>query len=72
VLPTCKAAGVSVPLEDTTFFLSRVNTLATPRPGMAMWRERLFMFLEKISQRASSYFRLPADRVVEIGIVVEI
>jgi KUP system potassium uptake protein len=39
---------------------------------MAMWRERLFMFLEKISQRASSYFRLPADRVVEIGIVVEI
>jgi KUP system potassium uptake protein len=72
VLPTCKAAGVSVPLEDTTFFLSRVNALATPRPGMAIWRERLFMFLEKISQRASSYFRLPADRVVEIGIVVEI
>jgi KUP system potassium uptake protein len=72
ILPSCAAAGVSVPLDDVTFFLSRVNALATPRPGMAIWRERLFMFLEKISQRASSYFRLPPERVVEIGIVVEI
>ena len=72
VLPACAAAGVSIPLNDTTFFLSRINALATPRPGMALWRERVFIFLEKISQRASSYFRLPADQVVEIGIVVEI
>ncbi|BCA53834.1 hypothetical protein W02_09740 [Nitrospira sp. KM1] len=72
VLPNCAAVGVSIPLAEATFFLSRINALATPRPGMAIWRERLFMFLEKISQRASSYFHLPADQVVEIGIVVEI
>lgn len=72
VLPSCAAAGVSIPLNDTTYFLSRINALATSQPGMALWRERLFIFLEKISQRASSYFHLPTDQVVEIGIVVEI
>jgi KUP system potassium uptake protein len=72
VLPACAAVGMSIPLEDATFFLSRINALATPLPGMALWRERLFIFMEKISQRASSYFRLPADQVVEIGIIVEI
>jgi len=72
VLPTCAAVGVSIPLGDTIYFLSRINALATPRPGMALWRERLFIFMEKISQRASSYFHLPSDQVVEIGIVVEI
>jgi KUP system potassium uptake protein len=72
VLPACAAAGLHIPLGDTTYFLSRITALATPLPGMALWRERLFLFLEKISQRASSYFHLPADQVVEIGIVVEI
>ncbi len=72
VLPACAASGVTIPLDDATYFLSRITALATPLPGMALWRERLFMFLEKISQRASSYFHLPADQVVEIGIVVEI
>jgi KUP system potassium uptake protein len=72
VLPACIASGIRIPLRDTTYFLSRITALATPRPGMALWRERLFLFMEKISQRASSYFHLPAEQVVEIGIVVEI
>jgi KUP system potassium uptake protein len=72
VLPACAASGLMIPLSDATYFLSRISALATPLPGMVLWREGLFIFLEKISQRASSYFHLPADQVVEIGIVIEI
>ena len=72
VLPACAASGLTIPLSDATYFLSRISALATPLPGMVLWREGLFIFLEKISQRASSYFHLPADQVVEIGIVIEI
>jgi KUP system potassium uptake protein len=64
--------GLNIPLADTTFFLSRLTFLATPKPGMAIWREKIFVFLSRNTQRASSYFQLPSDQVVEIGLVLEI
>lgn len=72
LLAACRSQGLEVDLEGATFFLSRVNSIATPKPGMALWRERLFVFLSRNSQRASSFFHIPADQVVEIGVVVEI
>ena len=72
LLAACRSQGLEVDLEGATFFLSRVNSLATPKPGMALWRERLFVFLSRNSQRASSFFHIPAEQVVEIGVVVEI
>jgi KUP system potassium uptake protein len=68
----CSAHGLSVPLEDTTFFLSRLTFIATPKPGMALWREQLFVFLARNSQRTSSYFRIPPDKAIEIGLAIEI
>lgn len=72
LLTDCSAQGLEVDLDRATFFLSRVNSIATPKPGMALWRERLFIFLSRNSQRASSFFHIPAEQVVEIGVVVEI
>lgn len=72
LLAACRSQGLEVDLDQATFFLSRVNSLATPKPGMALWRERLFIFLSRNSQRASSFFHIPAEQVVEIGVVVEI
>ncbi|HWF59644.1 MAG TPA: potassium transporter Kup [Nitrospira sp.] len=72
LLAACRTQGLDLDLDQATFFLSRVNSLATPKPGMALWRERLFIFLSRNSQRASSFFHIPADQVVEIGVVVEI
>jgi KUP system potassium uptake protein len=46
--------------------------LATPKPGMALWREHLFVFLARNSRLASSFFRIPSEQVVEIGVVVDI
>ena len=64
--------GLDIPTADTTFFLSRLTFLATPKPGMAIWREQIFVFLSRNTQRASSYFQLPSEQVVEIGLVLEI
>ncbi|MCE3224660.1 MAG: kup [Nitrospira sp.] len=72
VLTQLAAHGHVLPIEDTTFFLSRITFLATPKPGMAIWREKLFVVLSRNTQRASSYFHLPAEQVVEIGLVLEI
>ncbi len=71
-LQRCQEQGVPVNLQDTTFFLSRINSLATPKPGMALWREHLFVFLSRNSRRTSSFFGIPSGQTVEIGVVVDI
>jgi KUP system potassium uptake protein len=65
-------SGLKVDPEETTFFLGRETLLATSRPGMAVWRERLFAFMSRNAQRATTFFRIPPERVVEIGMQVEL
>lgn len=57
---------------DVSYFLGRETLLATERPGMAIWRERLFAWMSRNAQTATSYFNLPPDRVIEIGVQVEL
>ena len=71
-LRECQVQGLRVPLEDATFFLSRLTFLATPKPGMALWREKMFVFLARNSQRSASYFKIDPEQAIEIGLVVEI
>jgi len=71
-LALCAGSGLTVRPEETTFFLSRITSLATPKPGMALWREHLFVFLARNSRLASSFFHIPSEHVVEIGVVVDI
>ncbi|MGH6781085.1 MAG: KUP/HAK/KT family potassium transporter, partial [Sphingomonadaceae bacterium] len=59
-------------LMDTSFFLSRQTLIATERPGMMLWRERLFAWLHRNSATAMEFFKLPTNRVVELGSQVEI
>ena len=72
VLHQCHEQGVPVNLHDATFFLSRINSLATPKPGMALWREHLFVFLSRNSRRTSSFLGIPSEQTIEIGVVVDI
>jgi KUP system potassium uptake protein len=58
--------------DDLTYFLGRETLIVTNRPGMAMWRERLFVLLSRNAVRAVTFFRLPPERVVELGIQVEL
>lgn len=66
------ASEKGLDFSNTTFFLSRKIPIVTAQPGMAMWREHLFASMSRNSQNVTTYFRLPADRVIEIGTQVEI
>jgi KUP system potassium uptake protein len=64
--------GLELDEEDVTYFLGRETLIVTNTPGMAMWRERLFVLLARNAVRATSFFRLPPERVVELGVQVEL
>jgi KUP system potassium uptake protein len=63
---------VSFEPDRTTFFLGRETLLATERPGMAIWREKLFSWMTRNAQGAALFFRLPPNRVVEVGAQIEL
>jgi KUP system potassium uptake protein len=56
---------------DVLFFLGRETIIVTSREGMAPWREKLFVLMARNAVRATAFFRLPAERVVELGVQVE-
>lgn len=72
ILPLCAQDGLDIDPMKTTYFLGRETILATHKPGMAHWRKRLFAFLSRNAQQASVYFHLPPNRVVELGMQIEI
>jgi KUP system potassium uptake protein len=72
LLERLRADRFDVDPNETTFFLGRETLLATNRPGMALWRERLFTVLSRNALRATVFFRLPPDRVVELGAQIEL
>jgi KUP system potassium uptake protein len=65
--------GPQCRMMDTSFFLARQTLIASAkRPGMAIWRERLFAWMLRNSVSAMEFFKLPTNRVVELGSQVEI
>jgi len=58
--------------DDTTFYLADLTLLASEGIGMPVWRDKLFVFLSRNARRATNFFQVPADRVVEIGMQLEI
>ena len=71
-LNLCAVCGQEVNMLETSFFLSRETLIPTKMPGMAPWRERLFIWMARSAQNAMSFFRLPSNRVIELGTQVEI
>jgi KUP system potassium uptake protein len=72
-LATIKTCGEQFKMMTTSFFLGRQKLIASKkRPGMAIWRERLFAWMVKNSETAMEFFKLPINRVVELGSQVEI
>ncbi|WP_375287133.1 potassium transporter Kup [Sphingomonas sp.] len=75
-VPAClkllHSCGEEFKMMDTSFFLSRQTLLASERPGMALWREKLFAWMLRNAESAMEFFRLPTNRVVELGSQIEI
>jgi KUP system potassium uptake protein len=72
VLQRCADAGLVTDKNDTSFFLGRETLLITDRPGMAKWRKILFAFLSRNARPANAFFRIPPNRVVELGTQIEL
>jgi KUP system potassium uptake protein len=71
-LADLKGRGVEFVPMETSYFLGRETLIPTSRPGMAIWRERLFWIMSRNARPATSFFHLPPNQVVELGTQVEI
>jgi KUP system potassium uptake protein len=66
-LEWCEEQGLEIDPHSVSYFLSREILLPTPGEGMALWRERIFEFMFRNASSAANFFKLPANRVVELG-----
>jgi len=72
VLKALKHHGLDLEPNKATYILSRNTLIPSKHPGMALWREKLFGFLTRNASRPTEFFRLPPNRVVELGMQIEI
>jgi KUP system potassium uptake protein len=72
ILDRCKEQGLEFKHLETTFFLSRETVIPSSKTSLPFWRARLFSILSRNAQSPTAFFRLPANRVVELGMQVEI
>ena len=71
-LKQCERCGGMFDMMQTSFFLSRQTLLPSKSPGMSLWREKVFAWMLRNAATAMEFFRLPTNRVVELGSQVEI
>jgi KUP system potassium uptake protein len=71
-LKAMERCGGAFDMMNTSFFLSRQTLIPSKRPGMPIWREKIFAWLMRNSASAMDFFKLPTNRVVELGSQVEI
>ena len=71
-LKLAQPLGLELNEMDTSYFLGRETLISSARPGMAVWREGLFSWMSRSATSAMVFFKLPVNRVVELGTQVEI
>ena len=72
VIAACKAKGLVIDAERSTFFLGRETLIRAPKGGIPIYMERMFIALSRNAQNAAEFFKLPTGRTIEIGRQVEI
>jgi K+ transporter len=71
ILVHCRAAGIRALDEETTYYLGRMRLMPTGAAPMMRWRKRLFGLMARNASSAADFFKIPPDRVVELGARVE-
>lgn len=71
-LELCGAQGLVLDTMDTSFFVGKEILLVSDRPGMAFWRKKIFIGLFRTAETITNQFKLPPNRVVELGAQVKI
>lgn len=72
ILESCRRKDLNVDIGATSFFLSRRSLRPTTKSEMPRWQERLFIWLARTAEDATTYFQIPTDRVVEVGTQVAV
>ena len=72
LMRSCDAGGIYFDPMDTTYFASRETIVAGRHRGMPVWRDKLFAFMHRNAAPATGFFRIPGNRLVELGAQVEI
>lgn len=71
-LRACEPHGLTIDPRQASYFLGRRAIKISPRAPMPFWQQRIFIMLTNQSTRAVEFFRIPADRVVELGMQMSI
>jgi len=67
IIEHCRRKDLNIDISATSFFLSRRSLKISLKSEMPRWQERLFIWLAGRAEDATEYFRIPSDRVVEVG-----
>jgi KUP system potassium uptake protein len=71
VVGRCCDHGMTARLEDTTFYVGRVHWIPTGAAPMVRWRKRLFAFMAWNASSATDFFRIPSERLLDLGARIE-
>jgi len=72
LLDQARPLGFEARLLETTFFLGQETVVPARGRHMALWREKLFGFMARNAHRATAFFRIPPNRVIEVGAQIEL
>ena len=72
LMRSCDKGGIHFDPMDTTYFSSRETIVASAHRGMPIWRDKLFALMHRNAAPATGFFRIPGNRLVELGAQVEI
>ncbi len=73
LLKLCNEIGLEIDLDNTTYFLGRETILDSDNvEGLSSWRVHLFAFLSRNAMLATAHFHIPAERVIELGVQIEL
>jgi KUP system potassium uptake protein len=72
LLRVCDERGLVIDPLEVSYFLSRETLVISKRRGMARWRRKLFFAMARNAESAMEFFRLPTNRVIELGAQIEI
>jgi KUP system potassium uptake protein len=72
VLELAREQGLDINKESTTFFIGREKLVVGEKSEFSRWRSNLFIFMSRNATDAGSFFNLPGDQVIEVGVRLEI
>ena len=72
LMRSCDKGGIHFDPMDTTYFSSRETIIASAHRGMPVWRDKLFALMHRNAASATGFFRIPGNRLVELGAQVQI